>query len=115
MKQYRVSLWVENQGDIPDVDFQFQMVGAVPTFSQLVMAAFFLADKHYVPLVRVEEWDGNQWVVLFETTRVTLSGTSDVWFSSMGSWICSHCGVINSSNNKDVRVCWRCGYERCSR
>jgi hypothetical protein len=40
MNQYRVSLWIANQGDIPDVEVQFHVVGVQSTPSKLAVAAF---------------------------------------------------------------------------
>jgi hypothetical protein len=81
MNQYRVSLWMENQGDIPDVDLQFQVVNAVPKPDELVMAAFFLAGKRWARLVEVEAWNGSHWFRSLRVQNVSLNGTSDVWFS----------------------------------
>lgn len=79
MNQYRVSLWIENEGDIPDVDLQFQVVNAVPELEQLVMAAFFLARKTWVREVRIEVLIGDQWSKLGSDSNVSLCGSSGVW------------------------------------
>jgi hypothetical protein len=82
MNQYRVSLWRENQGDIPDMEVQFQVVGAESTPSKLAVAAFFLADKVWARWVKIEMLNGGQWLELARAFNVTLHGTPDVWFSS---------------------------------
>ncbi len=81
MNQYRVSLWIENQGSIPDFDVQFQVINAAPDPSTLVIAAFFLAGRHWARLVEVQVLSEDQWVVLSQAAKVTMYGASEIWFN----------------------------------
>jgi hypothetical protein len=87
MNQYRVSLWIENQGDVPDVDVQFQVVGVVAQtdalrMGELVIAAFFLARRHVARLVVIEALDGGRWLEISRASRVKMNGSSEIWLNS---------------------------------
>lgn len=82
MNQYRVSLWVESQGSLPDCDMQFQMVNVSPNSGKLAIAAFLLAGKVWARLIEVRVLSGDQWVEVARAANVTLYGTSELWLNS---------------------------------
>jgi hypothetical protein len=73
VNQYRVSLWIENQGDIPDKYLQLQ-TNIVSEFEDVVMSAMFLARYEWVREVHVELFRGGIWFRAYARTNVSLVG-----------------------------------------
>lgn len=74
MNEYRVSLWVENQGDIPDFFFHFQM-NASPVASHLMIVAMLMAGTNQVCEVEIETLMGKRWVMTGEYSTLSLDGS----------------------------------------
>lgn len=70
MNEYRVDLWIENQGDIPDLYFQVQTNAGV-LLDELVVAALVMARIRWVERVEVQVRVGALWV--WQLTRVCVS------------------------------------------
>jgi len=77
MNQYRVDLWIENQGDIPDKYFQFQM-NAAPEPVELVMAALFLSSCGWVREASVKFFSAGQWRVVYTRSNIALCGSAEM-------------------------------------
>jgi hypothetical protein len=73
VNQYRVSLWIENQGDIPDKYLQVQTNG-VPEFDEVAAAAVFLAGCKWVREVQVEWFWNGVWNLVYRRTNRSLVG-----------------------------------------
>ena len=84
MKQYRMSLWIENEGDIPDLYVHLQ-TNAVPSSYLLVVSALLLSRKGWARVVQVEvlvsEGQRTTWQTVCRHSLVSLCGSGELFLA----------------------------------
>ena len=73
MNQYRVDLWIENEGDIPDLYFQLQM-NVEPVPYELIEAVMLLARCWSVRKVEICRLTAAGWSLAHGADSVTMDG-----------------------------------------
>ena len=80
MHQYRVGLWWDNQGQIPDFYMEIQTNASLSVGDALTLA-MIAAKRHFVVSAMFEDCTSVEHVVPQTVSRVTLYGRSDLYIT----------------------------------